>query len=80
MKAFFRKLFRPWEIQQERMEERWAKRAKVTRIVFEFENGIKNELVGDDADRWSKILYYNLSGYTQYNDEILKLEWKRVKN
>lgn len=79
MKQFFKKMLFPNSVKEEKMEAIWSKRStKMVRIVCEFENGIKRELVGEDAEIYAKTLFWIQNGWTHLWSDLSKLEWKDV--
>lgn len=78
MKQFFRKILNPMGVKEEEMNEIWSKRPKTIRILVEFENGIKKELVGEDAETYAKSLFWIQNGWRSQWTNIAKLTWHRT--
>lgn len=78
MQQFFKKMFLPGVVKEEKMRKFWEDRPKTVRIVVEFENGIKKELVGDDAEKYAKSLFWIQCGWTHLWKEIAELTWHRT--
>lgn len=75
-------IFAPSLSRHQRLEQWWSQRTKTTRIEWTFENGVKNELVGEDAAIYAKGLYYCYSGFVQEGRDMIesvKSNWKRVE-
>lgn len=83
IKSIIKGIFEPSPSRRALLEEVWNERPKTTRLVWEFENGVVNELVGDDASNYGKGLSLLHLGFYEEGRRMVNEsgdKWKRVQS
>ena len=48
---------------------------KVTKVEFEYEDGTKSKLIGDEAERWNQAMKDVMFCYQNHGNTFPKFEW-----